>query len=148
MAVQNPTAAAPYVAGSPNYSIKQVSFRVQSAGAATTAPDFVIPAGAVTTPTHASTGVYTFVVPNFLKNGTLVSARACVLGAASDNATGRDIAVVSYVASTGVLTLHSYSRGTDAAAPALAIVPNDEWIMVDLVFAQDVGAEGTTAALA
>jgi hypothetical protein len=104
MAVYNPTAAAPYVEGSPNYSLKRVSFRCQFVTDA--APDQVIPAGACTTPVRTSEGLYTLVIPNFLKNGTLVSAHLTVLGAAG--VTGARVCqVVSYVASTGVLTFQT-----------------------------------------
>jgi hypothetical protein len=142
MAVYNPTAAAPYVEGSPNYSLKRVSFRCQFVTDA--APDQVIPAGACTTPVRTSEGLYTLVIPNFLKNGTLVSAHLTVLGAAG--VTGARVCqVVSYVASTGVLTFQTADLG---ATPAVADVANDEWVMFDLCFAQDVAAEGTTAAIA
>jgi hypothetical protein len=158
MAIKNPTAAAPYVAGTVASSLARVSFRIQSKGAATNAPDNVIPAGACTTTTHASTGVYTLVIPNFLKLGTLVSASAQVLGAASSATDGRDLRIVSYAASTGVLTVHAYSSGADTddddgaytavTSPALAAVKDDDWMMFDLVFAQDVGSEGTSTAIA
>lgn len=158
MAVQNPTSVAPYIAGSPNYSLVRKSFRVQSAGAATNQPNFQIPAGAVSSATHASTGVYTFTLPDYLKLGTLVSASAQVLGSASSATDGRDLRIVSYSSSTGVLTVHAYSSGADtddddgastaATPPALAAVKDDDWMMFDLVFAQDVGAEGTAGALA
>jgi hypothetical protein len=151
MAVYNPTTVAPYISGSPNTSLVRKTFRVQSAGAAGAAgqPDFQIPAGACTSATHASTGVYTFTLPDYLKLGTLVSAQAQVMGTVSGADTGIDPYVVSY--SAGVLTVHVYSRGTDTAgttgAPALAIIPNNDWLMLDLVFAQDVVAEGTAGAL-
>lgn len=144
MAITNPTSVAPYVSGTPNSSLCRVAFRVQSAGAATTAPDFVIPAGACTTATHASTGVYSVVVAGWQRLGQLVSGQVTVLGA-----TGTTNAVVghvvSYVTTTGVLTFDTYNL---AATPAIAIVADNDWICLDLVFAQDVGAEGTTTALA
>lgn len=142
MAITNPTAAAPYISGTPNSSLCRVAFRCQFVTDA--APDFVIPAGACTTPVRSSEGVYTLVVANFLKLGTLVSAQITFLG--TTGTTDAALAhVVSYTASTGVLAFDTYSL---AATPALADVANDQWLMFDLVFAQDVLAEGTATALA
>lgn len=149
MAITNPTALAPYIRGARKSSVLELSVRVQSAGAATNQPDFQIPSGVFASATHASTGVYTFTLDNYAQYGTLISAHAEVLGSASSQTDGRDCRVVSY--SSGVLTVHVYSSGkheATAADPALAAIKDNDWLMLDLVFAQDVGNEGTAGALA
>lgn len=144
MATTNPTSIAPFVTGSKYSSLARVAFRVQSAGAATTAPDFVIPAGACSSPTHASTGLYSFVITGWQQLGELVCATGAVLGTDAEN-TGLYVNFVSYVKTTGVLTVVVKDSSAD---PSVAIVVDNGWLMLDLVFAQDIGAEGTTTALA
>jgi hypothetical protein len=142
MAVHNPTAAAPYVEGVPSPGLLRLSFRVQSAGADTTAPDFQIPAGVLSAATSAATGLYTFTLAAAYRNYVMVSCQASTLAATSET-TAQDVKVVSYVPSTGVLTL----QGKDTSAdPADAYVANDEWIMVDMVLAQDA-TYGTAGAI-
>ncbi len=142
MAVNNPTAAAPYVQGAPFPGFMKLSFRFQSAGADTTAPDFQIPPGVVATATSAATGLYTITLAAAYRNYVMVSCQASTLAATSET-TAQDIKVVSYVPSTGVLIL----QGKDTSAdPADAYVANNEWVMVDMTLAQDV-TYGTAGAI-
>lgn len=134
---------APYIAGTLHTSITRLAFRCQFVTDA--APDFVIPAGACTTPVRTSEGLYTLTIPNFLKNGTLLSAHITLLGAAAVGTDARFAHVVSYAATTGVLTFSTCSAEATAAVKDVA---NDEWLMFDLCFANDVALEGTTTALA
>jgi hypothetical protein len=142
MPIQNPTSAAPYVQGSPFPAMLKLAFRVQSAGAATSAPDFVIPAGVVTAATHASTGLYTLTLAAAYRNYVLVSGHVTVLAADAEN-TGLQGHIVSYVPSTGVLTIVTKDTSAD---PAVAIVADDQWLCVDLTLAQDV-TYGTAGAI-
>lgn len=142
MAVTNPTSIAPYITGTAQQSLVRVVGRIQASG---TTPNFQIPAGLFSSPTHTS-GVYSVVVNNFAKLGTLVSAQLSVLNTTSSMATTGVLAIpTTYVASTGVLTFETWDL---AATPAKVAVTDDEWICFDLVFAQDVLAEGTAGALA
>lgn len=135
-------AYAPYVNGAYTTGLFTVHVRFQSAGADTTAPDFQIPAGIIATAASAATGLYTITLVAALRNKVLVSAQAATLAATSET-TAQDIKVVSYTPSTGVLVL----QGKDTSAdPADAYVANNEWVMLDLVFAGD-DANGIAAAI-
>jgi hypothetical protein len=142
MAVTNPTTAAPKVSGSPHDGLLRLSFRFQSAGADTTAPDFQIPPGVLLSAASAATGLYTLTLVAAYRNFPLVSCQACTLAATSET-TAQTLNVVSYVASTGVLVL----QGKDTSAdPADAYIANNEWGMVDMVLSQDP-AVGTAGAI-
>jgi hypothetical protein len=142
MAVTNPTSKCPYISGTTHSSLARVAFRCQFVTDA--APDNVLPAGLATTPLRSSEGVYSVVIADYLKLPVLISAQACLLGAAGTT-DGRVVSIVSYTASTGVLVFNTYSL---AATPALADIANDEWVMFDLVFAQDGAGDGASGALA
>ncbi len=142
MTITNPTTVAPYITGSTKQSLCRVAFRVQSNSGA--AFDNVIPAGAVTTSVRSSAGLYTMVVAGFASLGVLVSGHVSLLGAVTETGgvTGQ---IVSYTPSTGVLIINFHDTSAD---PAVADVLDNDWAMVDLLFAQDVNAEGTAAAIA
>ncbi len=142
MPVNNPSAAAPYISGVPQPGLLRLSFRFQSAGADTTAPDFQIPPGVLASATSAATGLYTLTLAAAYRNFVMVSCNAATLAATSET-TAQDVKVVSYVPSTGVLVL----QGKDTSAdPADAYVANNEWVMVDMVLAQDI-TYGTAGAI-
>lgn len=142
MAVNNPTSVAPYITGTAQQGLLRLSFRFQSAGADTTAPDFQIPPGILASATSAATGLYTLTLAVAYRNLVMVS---CVAGtlAANSETTAQRLAVVSYVPSTGVLIL----QGKDTSAdPADAYIANNEWGMVDMVLSQDT-ATGIAGAI-
>lgn len=142
MAVYNPTTAAPYVAGSPHPGLLHLAFRIQSAGADTTAPDFQIPPGVCSAATSAATGLYTMTLAAAYRNFVLVSGHVTVL-AADGEAVGLQGHIVSYVPSTGVLTVQVKDTSAD---PAGAYVANNDWLCVDLTLAQDA-TYGTAGAI-
>jgi hypothetical protein len=122
MAVTNPTTKTPYVCGSTHSSLARIGFRCQFTTDG--APDVVLPAGVATTPVRTSEGLYSVVI---------VAGNISLLGA-TGTTNGLVCHIVSYTASTGVLVFNTYSL---AATPAVADIANDDWVMFDLLFAQD-----------
>lgn len=129
----------------------RVCFRFQSAGAATNAPDFVVPTvalGPVASITHASTGVYAVTLST--KFPVFVGGHAVVMPNSAAILTvphWTQLCIADYVPSTGVLTV----RNTAAAATtdstiAATIAPDNDWIFCDLVFAM-TNAQGAAGAV-
>lgn len=112
-----------------------VKFRIQSAGAATNAPDFQVPAGSVSAATHASTGVYTVTMRE--KYPTFIGGVGTVMTADTASAGGDatiHMAVGDYDSSTGVLTFRVVSADGSSAVEAVA---DNEWIYLELTFCRN-----------
>lgn len=131
---------APYISGTATPGTVRVSFRIQTN--TTSAPDNVVPAGAVTAADQTGTGLYTMTLANYTKYAGLISGSVGVMGATGAEGLGAHI--VSYTASTGVLLVDVYSLG-GASADALADVKDDNWILCDLVMATDAAYSTSTA---
>ena len=142
----NPTSNAPYVEGSPLSGLARLTFRIQ-AGANGAAPDFVLPAGAAQNIVYTSEGLYSLVIPNFLKYPVYIGGSVSLFGTSGTAGIvdGVVLHVVSYTASTGVLVFRAFSV---ANSPALADVLEDQWITFDLVFGQGSAADYAQGALA
>lgn len=109
-----------------------LKFRIQSAGAATTAPDFQVPAGTVASATLASTGLYTVTLRE--KYPVFVGGHGHVMTAIAGVGTADlkvNIDVAGYVATTGVLTFSVV--GADGST-AVEDVPDNDWIYLELTF--------------
>ncbi len=127
-------ALAPYLQMVNAGDLVTVKARIQSAGAATNAPDFQVPAGTFSAATHASTGVYTVTMAQGLRFPVFLGGFGHVMTADVANAGGDalvHIAADGYVASTGVLTFQVTSADGSTAVEAVA---DDEWIYLELNF--------------
>lgn len=106
--------------------------RIQSAGAATNAPDFQVPAGTFASATLASTGLYTVTLRE--KYPIFVGGTGSVMTAIAGVGTA-DLQVVfdvaGYDATTGVLTFSVV--GADGGT-AVEDVPDNDWIYLELTF--------------
>lgn len=130
MAVNNPQpTVSPYVEGVSKEGLVRVTFRIQTN--TTSAPDKVIPAGAVTAADQTGTGLYSITLANYTKYSGFVGGSVGYYGTTTTT-DGIYPHIVSYTASTGVLLVDLYSL---AATPALADATDDMWLMCDLVFA-------------
>ncbi len=132
---------APYISGTATSGTVRVSFRIQTN--TTSAPDNVVPPGAVTAADQTGTGLYTMTLANYTKYAGLISGSVSV-GLVATGAEGLAAHIVSYTASTGVLLVDVYSLG-GAASDALADVKDDGWILVDLVMATNAADVVSTA---
>lgn len=141
MPVSNPQpTVSPYVEGTAYNGLVRVSFRIQADG--TSAPNFVIPAGACSAPDQTGTGLYTVTLANFTKYAGLVAGSISILKPVTSTSEAVFAHILSYTASTGVLLFDTYALGT---TPALADVLADDWIMFDLVMALNAAEVVATA---
>ncbi len=96
--------------------------------------DFVVPAGAIASNTHTSTGLYTLTLNEFYP--VFVGGHATVMTAIAGAATADlrvSLDVAGYVPSTGVLTYNVV--GQDGTS-ALEDVPDNDWVYFELTFAR------------
>lgn len=114
-----------------------IKARIQSAGAAATAPDFQVPAGTFAAATLASTGLYTVTLREWYP--VFVGGIGQVMTAVAGVGTA-DLRVVFDVAgydpATGVLTFSVV--GTDGST-AIEDVPDNDWIYLELTFCRRSG---------
>ncbi len=107
-----------------------LKFRFQSAGAATNAPDFIVPASCgVDSITHASTGVYAIQFSE--KFPVFLGMVATVLEATEVNDYVIKCGVGDYDTATGILTVTCV--GLDGSVAAEAVVDND-WVYMEVTF--------------
>jgi hypothetical protein len=96
--------------------------------------DFVVPAGAISSNTHTSTGLYTMTLnemyPVFIGGHGHVMTAIAGVGTADLMVV---IDVAGYVATTGVLT---YSVVGADGGTAVEDVPDNDWIYFELTFAR------------
>ena len=120
-----------------------IKARIQSAGAAATAPDFQVPAGTFAVATLASTGLYTVTLRE--KYPVFVGGQGTVMTAIAGVGTA-DLQVVfdvaGYNATTGVLTFSVV--GADGGT-AIEDVPDNDWIYLELTFCRRSGLAPTGA---
>lgn len=138
-------ALAPYLVMTNAGDVVTVKARIQSAGAATNAPDFQVPAGTFTSATHASNGVYTVKLAQGLRFPVFLGGIGSIHTAIAGNATADLIVsfdVAGYVASTGVLTFSVV--GADGGS-ALEAVPDNDWIYLELSFCRKTTSPTTAS---
>ena len=93
--------------------------------------DFVVPAGAVLSNNWTSTGLYDVTMAK--KYPVFVGGTATIMGPTEANDSKVVIDPADYVASTGVLTYRVMDDDGDGT-PALADVPDNEWVYFELCF--------------
>lgn len=93
--------------------------------------DFQVPAYSIASNTHTSTGLYTLTLNE--KYPVFIGGTATVMGPTEANDSKVVIDPDDYVSTTGVLTYRVMDDDGDGT-PALADVPDDEWVYFELTF--------------
>lgn len=111
-------------------------------------PDFVVPAGAISSVTRASEGLYTLTLNQLFP--TFVGGFGEVMPASANLATLGGLRVIidpaDYVASTGVLTYRTaWGDGAGTGAMTLADVADNDWVYFELTFMYYSGQAPTGA---
>lgn len=93
--------------------------------------DFQVPAGAIASNTYTSTGLYTLTLNQAFP--TFIGGTGTIMGPTEANDAKVVIDPADYDPATGILTYRVMDDDGDGT-PALADVPDNEWVFFDLTF--------------